>query len=121
MAKNLTDQQQKFLEVLYEEAQGDIRTAMRIAGYSDNTTRASVTNALAEEIASATQKFIAESATKAVYSMYEVMTDPVKLGNKEKMAASKDLLDRAGFAKTEKVEVKAEEPVFILPAKNKDS
>jgi hypothetical protein len=39
------------------------------------------------------------------------------LGAKEKMAAAKDLMDRAGFTKTEKIEVSTKEPVFILPAK----
>lgn len=118
MATNLTEKQQKFLDVLYEEAQGDIRTAMNIAGYSQNSTQATVTGPLAEEIAALTLRFIAQSSTKAAYSMYEVMTNPVALGNKEKMAAAKDLLDRAGFGKTEKIEVKAEEPLFILPAKD---
>jgi hypothetical protein len=36
---------------------------------------------------------------------------------KEKMAAAKDILDRAGFKATDKVEVKSETPLFILPAK----
>lgn len=118
MATNLTEKQQKFLDVLYEEAQGDIRTAMRMAGYSDSTVPRDVTGPLAEEIGALTLRFIAQSSTKAAYSMYEVMANPVALGNKEKMAAAKDILDRAGFVKTEKIEVKAEEPLFILPAKN---
>ena len=33
------------------------------------------------------------------------------------MLAAKDILDRAGFTKTDKVEVKTSEPLFILPAK----
>lgn len=117
MGRQLTEKQQIFLDVLYEEAQGDVRQAMRIAGYSENTPSKEVTTALAEQITDLTHKFIAQTSTKAIYSMYQVMTDPVQLGNKEKMAAAKDLLDRAGFGKTDKVEVKAEEPLFILPAK----
>jgi hypothetical protein len=34
------------------------------------------------------------------------------------MAAAKDLLDRAGFVKTDKVEVKSDSPLFILPPKD---
>ena len=49
--------------------------------------------------------------------MFSVMADPTDLGVKEKMLAAKDILDRAGFTKTDKVEVKAAEPLFILPAK----
>jgi len=49
--------------------------------------------------------------------MLDVMQNPTDLGNKEKMAAAKDLLDRAGFVKTDKVEVRTESPLFILPPK----
>ena len=42
------------------------------------------------------------------------------VGNKEKIAVAKDFLDRAGFVKTDKIEVKAESPLFILPAKNEN-
>ena len=49
--------------------------------------------------------------------MFSVMKDPTDLGVKEKMLAAKDILDRAGFTKTDKVEVKTSETLFILPAK----
>ena len=52
--------------------------------------------------------------------MVNVLNNPTDLGNKEKMAAAKDLLDRAGFVKTEKVEVKSESPLFILPPKENE-
>ena len=47
-----------------------------------------------------------------------IMDDPTQLGSKERLAAAKDILDRAGFKATEKVEVKAETPLFILPPKD---
>ena len=37
MARQLTERQQKFLDVLFDEAGGDIPTAKRMAGYSDNS------------------------------------------------------------------------------------
>lgn len=118
MTRKLTEQQQTFLDNLYgPEAKGDIRKAMRIAGYTPSTSSSTVTVALQDEIFELTKKFIAQSATKAAYSMYEVMDDPRQLGNKEKMAAAKDILDRAGHIKTEKVEVKTDTPLFILPEK----
>ena len=52
--------------------------------------------------------------------MYEIMNSPTDLGNKEKMAAAKDILDRSGFAKTDKVEVTSASPLFILPPKNNE-
>jgi hypothetical protein len=120
MTKQLTDMQQKFLDVLFEEAKGDVVRAKKLAGYSDNVGTTQVVNALEDEIADLTKKFIARSATKAAYSLSEVLDDPTALGNKERMVAAKDLLDRGGFVKTEKVEVKSDNPLFILPAKNDD-
>lgn len=117
MARNLTEKQQKFLDVLFEEAKGDPVKAKKLAGYSDSLASTTVVNSLTDEIAELTKKFIAQSSTKAAYTMFSVMADPTDLGVKEKMIAAKDILDRAGFTKTDKVEVKTSEPLFILPAK----
>ena len=118
MAKNLTEKQQKFLDVLFEEAGGSLVKAKKLAGYADAVTSRQVAEPLAEEIAELTKKFISSSATKAAYSMFEIMNNPTDLGHKEKMAAAKDVLDRSGFVKTEKVEVSATNPLFILPQKS---
>ena len=118
MAKReLTDKQQLFLDVLFEEAEGDPLKAKKLAGYSDNVPTSSVTASLVDEIAELTRKFIAQSSTKAAYTMFKVMGASDMLGAKERMSAAKDIMDRAGFVKTEKVEVTTSEPVFILPAK----
>lgn len=117
MARNLSEKQQKFLDVLFEEAGGNLVKAKKLAGYADSVATKQVSDSLAEEIADLTKKFISSSATKAAYSMFEVMNSPTDLGNKEKMAAAKDVLDRSGFIKTEKVEVSAANPLFILPQK----
>tara|TARA_X000001382_G_scaffold68049_1_gene47247 strand:- start:584 stop:949 length:366 start_codon:yes stop_codon:yes gene_type:complete len=118
MSRNLTEKQQKFLDVLFEEAMGNPVKAKKLAGYSDTVATASITSSLQEEIADITKKFISSTATKAAYSMFEVMSSPTDLGNKEKMMAAKDILDRGGFAKTDKVEVTTASPLFILPPKN---
>jgi hypothetical protein len=117
MAKNLTEKQQKFLDVLFEEAQGNPVKAKKLAGYSENNSTSAITASLQEEIADLTKKFISSSATKAAYSMYNIMNNPTDLGNKEKMMAAKDILDRGGFVKTDKVEVSSSSPLFILPPK----
>lgn len=115
--RELTEKQELFLSVLFEEAEGDPLKAKKLAGYSDNVPTYTVTAALADEIYELTRKFIAQSSTKAAYTMFKVMGDTDMLGAKEKMNAAKDLMDRAGFTKTEKVEVSSREPVFILPSK----
>ena len=45
MARELTEQQQKFLAVLFDEAGGDVLTAKKLAGYSDTTTTTQVVKA----------------------------------------------------------------------------
>lgn len=117
MAKNLNEKQQKFLDILFTEAAGDFLKAKRLAGYSENTSTADVVKPLREEISAKTEEFIGLSSEKAAYAMYDVLVNPTELGNKERMVAAKDLLDRAGFKPKEKVEVSAPNPLFILPAK----
>ena len=69
MARQLTEQQQQFLSVLFEEAGGDILTAKKLAGYSDTTSTSSVVNSLKEEIIDATQTFLSRNAPKAAMAM----------------------------------------------------
>ena len=120
MTRNLTEKQQKFLDVLFEEAQGNPVKALKIAGYANGISSTSILNSLQNEVAELTKKFLATRGPQAAWSMMEILDNPTDLGNKEKMAAAKDLLDRAGFVKTEKVEVKAESPLFILPPKENE-
>ena len=117
MARQLTENQQRFLEVLFEEAKGDFVKAKKLAGYSDTYSTKQIVESIEDEIAELTKKFIARVGTKAAYSIYEVMQDPTALGNKEKMLAAKDLLDRGGFKAKDEVKVEANAPLFILPAK----
>jgi hypothetical protein len=119
--KNLTEMQQKFLDVLFEEAQGDLVKAKKLAGYSDNYSTKHIVESLQDEIFELTKKFISRSGTKAAYSMFEVMRDPTALGNKEKMLAAKDILDRGGFKAKDEVKVETTTPLFILPSKSDDT
>ena len=107
MARQLTERQQKFLACLFEDAMGDMRTAMRMAGYSDNTTIGEVTNSLKEELLEHTQTFLARNAPRAAMAMVGVVDDPTALGNRDKLAAANQILDRTGLVKTEKVAVEA--------------
>jgi len=119
--RKLTEKQQRFLEVLFEEAQGNFVEAKRLAGYSDNVYTQSIVDSLEEEIFELTKKYISKLGVKAAWSMQEVMMNPTDLGNKEKMSAAKDILDRGGFKPTEKLDVKTDTPVFILPAKTEET
>jgi hypothetical protein len=118
MTRNLTEKQQKFLDVLFEEAEGDPVKAKKLAGYAETVATSAVVNPLQSQIAELTKKFISSTATKAAYSMKQIMERPTDLGNKEKMMAAKDILDRGGFKPSDKVEVEAVSPLFILPPKD---
>ena len=116
MAKTLTDQQRLFLEVLFDQAGGDVVKAKKLAGYHDTYPTSSVVKTLQDEIVEATKTFLARNGAKAAIGLVNVLDNPIELGVKEKMAAAKDILDRIGVTKTEKIDVGAN-GVFILPAK----
>lgn len=120
MAKELTEQHKKFLEVLFDEAGGNPAVAKRLAGYSDGYSTRSLTNYLKEEIIEATQLYIAMNAPRAARAIVDGIMDPTELGIKEKLNAAKDLLDRSGISKTDKIQVESANGVMILPAKDKE-
>ena len=117
MTKILTEKQQKFMAVLFEDAGGDVVTAKKLAGYSDGTATSDIIKALKDEIDDATKQYMARIAPKAAVAMGNALTDPTELGIRDKMTAAKDLLDRAGYIKTEKVNVESSGGLFVLPAK----
>lgn len=117
MKKKLTEKEQKFLDALFGEAQGNSVAAKKLAGYSSKTPTRQIVENLAPQIEEETRKFISTTAPKAAFSMMEVLSNPTALGNKDKIAAAKDMLDRAGMKAAEKVEVSSTSPLFVLPAK----
>ena len=121
MGRNLTEKQQAFLDALFEEAEGNPVKALKLAGYAEGTSSTTLMSALKEEVAEKTKDFIATRGPAAAWAMMQVMRSPTDLGNKEKMAAAKDFMDRAGCVKTDKIEVRSESPLFILPPKENEN
>jgi hypothetical protein len=119
MAKTLSDQQKLFLEVLFDQANGDFVTAKRLAGYSEGYPTSQIVKILQDEIVEATKSFLARSGPKAAVKLVGVLDDPNKLGVKEVLAASKDILDRVGVSKTEKIDVGAN-GIFFIPSKKSE-
>jgi len=117
MARNLTEQQQLFLDVLFDGAGGDVVLAKKLAGYSDGTATTVIVNALKDEISEATRSYLARIAPRAATAMSGALSDPTELGLRDKMIAARDILDRTGFSKTEKIDVGGSS-IFILPPKN---
>jgi len=115
--RELNERQQKFLEVLFEDAGGDVVAAKKLAGYSDNTPTTAIVKGLKEEILDATQMYMARNAPKAAMAMVGGLFDPTELGIRDKMSAAKELLDRTGLVKTEKMQVEASGGVMLMPPK----
>lgn len=119
--KQLTPMQEAFLEALMSEAKGDIRSAMRLAGYSDSTGTKDVVGPLREHIIERASMMLAMNAPKAAFGMIGVLDDPTALGARNQINAAKEVLDRTGLVKKEQVEVTTKGGgMFILPPKKSD-
>ena len=116
----LTAKQTLFLDTLVsEDAMGDLRTAMRLAGYSDNTKVAYIARELRKEIRVATETLMAMYAPKAAYALISILDNPDTFNARHIISASKEILDRTGLGvKTQMdVAVNSHNPIFILPPK----
>ena len=117
MTRQLTEKQQKLLDVLFDEAGGDVATAKRLAVYDEGSSTTEIVRGLKQEILDATQEYMARNAPKAAVAITGGLYDPTELGIRDKMAAAKELLDRSGLIKTEKVQVEASGGVMLMPPK----
>ena len=118
MAKELTEKQRKFLDVLFDEANGDVTQAKLLAGYAPTSSTSDIVRGIKEEVLEATQMFMARNAPKAAVAMVSGINDPTELGIRDKMTAAKELLDRTGLVKTEKMQVESKGGVMLMPMKN---
>ena len=117
MSKELTEMQQTFLQVLFDQAGGDVVTAKKLAGYADGTSTSDIVKSMKDEIMEATQMYMSRNAPKAAMAMVGGLYDPTELGLRDKMAAAKELLDRTGLVKTEKMQVESTGGVMLMPVK----
>tara|TARA_R100001591_G_scaffold106803_1_gene115390 strand:- start:306 stop:677 length:372 start_codon:yes stop_codon:yes gene_type:complete len=118
MTRNLTEKQQKFLDVLFDDAGGDVVKAKKLAGYGEHSSTTAIVESLKDEIGDRTRSYFARTAPKAAMAMVGALHDPTELGIRDKMSAAKDLLDRAGLGKVDRVDLTSSSGgVFILPSK----
>lgn len=117
---NLTDMQEAFLDALFELG-GDVDGALKAAGYRIKD-RNTVLRSLSAEIKDRAELYMAGHAVKSAMALAGVIDDPTALGNDKKIVAAKELLDRVGLVKQEKVQVDTGDSraVVILPAKRTD-
>ena len=60
---------------------------------------------------------MASNAPKAAMAVVSGVVNPTDLGTREKLNAAKELLDRTGIVKTEKMQVESSGGIMLLPAK----
>jgi len=119
--RNYSEKQLSFLEAMAGEAQGNINKALKLSEYGNVSSR-DVVPYLQDELIAIAEHILAYNAPKAAFGMVGVLDDPTALGAKNSVAAAKEVLDRVGIVKKEKLEVSSEDGsgLFILPAKKED-
>lgn len=117
----LNDQQKLFLELLFQEGvDGDAVKAKKAAGYADTYPTSQIVKALQNEIVEATRLYLSRLGPKAAIKLGSSLDNPSQLGVQFMQAAAKDILDRIGVVKTEKIELGGS-GIFILPPKEIDN
>ena len=118
--KSLTDTQEKFLDALFGEAKGNPKKAGELAGYSEHSYPKVLRN-LKSEIVSRAETYLATHSARAAAKMVDMLDEDGTTPQASiRMEAAKQILDRIGIAKKEKldVNVKALHGLFILPPKD---
>lgn len=116
--EGLTLKDRAFLDFLTDQAQGDIRRAMDLAGIPKSVPTSAITKRLKKHIQERTKEFLATNTLKAASSLVGVLNDPTAMGAKNAIAAAKEVLDRGGVYKEEGLVVTEEKNMFILPPKD---
>lgn len=118
--EGLTDRETLFLEVLFNEAGGNVRKAMTMAGYSTNEPTSKIVKKLNKEIVNRTKDYLAAHGPQAMMAILSVLSDPNRPGNKDLLSAAKDVLDRAKIGTPNSdTNTTPEKNIFILPEKSK--
>ena len=118
--RNLTDMQEKFLDVLFVEAQGNPREAARIAGYSEHSYPKVVRN-LKKEIIELAENHLSTHSAKAANRLTTLLDEDGTTPQASiRLAAANSILDRVGIVKKDQIDInmKALHGIFILPAKD---
>ena len=117
----LTDMQEQFLEVLFDEdVRGDITKAAHKAGYNSPDNNAwRIARALKEQIIELTKDYLAINGPKAADAFISALKEGANTpGIKERLLAAKEILDRSGVCKTEVISIDTPGAIFYLPLKD---
>ena len=115
----LTEKQKLFLSALFGEANGEPRAAAEIAGYAP-TSYPKVVHGLKDQIIERAETVLAAHSPKAALSIANAIDDDGSIpGANIRMEAAKQVLDRVGLIKKEKIDINAKvaHGIFVLTAK----
>ncbi len=118
--RELSTQQKTFIDFLFGEAQGNPKKAGELAGYSEHS-YPKVIKSLKDEIIERAEYSLALHSAKAVKGLVNALDeDGMTPGANIRMEAAKQILDRVGLVKREKVDINAQvaHGIFILPPKD---
>ena len=118
--RNLTEMQEKFLDVLFGEAQGNPREAARIAGYSEHSYPKVIRN-LKKEITELAETHLSTHSAKAATRLTNLLDEDGTTPQASiRLAAATSVLDRVGITKKDQLDInmKSLHGIFILPPKN---
>jgi len=118
--KSLTDTQEKFLNALFGEAQGNPKRAGELAGYSEHSYPKVLRN-LKGEIVKRAENYLAIHSAKAATKMVNMLEEDGTTPHASiRMEAAKQILDRIGIVKKDQLDVNMnlKHGMFILPAKD---
>ena len=118
--QELSTQQKTFINLLFGEAQGNPKKAGELAGYSEHS-YPKVIKSLKDEIIERAEYSLALHSAKAVKGLVDALDeDGMTPGANIRMEAAKQILDRVGLVKREKVDINAQvaHGIFILPPKD---
>ena len=117
--RSLTDSQEKFLDALFGEAQGNPKKAGELAGYSNHSYPKVLRN-LKQEIVSRAENYLAVHSARAATKMVNMLDEDGTTPHANiRLEAAKQILDRIGIVKKDQLDInmKAVHGIFILPAK----
>lgn len=114
----LTEQEELFITAMIE-TKGNARVSASKAGYSENY-GFSLARKFHENIIKAAKEVLALHSIQSAYTLTDAL-DPENPVHRDRLEAAKQILDRIGIVKEEKIEVKTTLPgIMFLPEKDKD-
>mgnify|MGYP003110082940 CR=1 FL=1 len=119
--RELTPQQEKFLDILFENG-GRVTSAAVEAGYSQGSA-AWLKSSLADEILERTKSLLSVNAIKAANRVINTIDgENIERHDDLRLRAAESLLNRVGLAKQETINhnVQAVHGVVLLPPKKED-